>query len=100
MKTYQRASQSFPGLKAETEFNRKYNSASAVLKRIAFNFSVVFALPALALLISPYSKATASAFCYIWFGVIVFGMLVCRPPANYNSYSDWFADRKNWFQKY
>lgn len=53
----------------------------------------------LALVVAHWWRLGGSVLCYLWIAQIIFGACLRRPPANYGSYREWYADRANWWRR-
>lgn len=76
------------------------NTFWRVLGRLAQSMLIVFSLPVVALLISPYSHLTAQVLANAWVFVLFGVITMRRPPADYGSYTAWWLDRDNWWVAY
>jgi len=76
------------------------NSIPRVLGRMLRNWAIIFSLPICALLINRWSHTTASVLAHLWLIILVISLFMSRPPAFYNSYGEWWADRANWWKPF
>lgn len=71
-----------------------------VLWRLVFYMTVVSSPLLLSFVVNPWSHELACALASGWFIMVLIGMTMKRPPANYGSYREWYADRANWWKAY
>jgi hypothetical protein len=68
-----------------------------LIVKFFISYLIVLSPLLLAFIINIFSHITAQIIGNIWFIACLIIITMQRPPCDYNDYTTWYQDRKNWW---